>query len=252
MVDFYQRYQACMHVYQQSKRVWAELLSLGGDIHQEPIFEEANRVVKDTMIRVKENVATLIDRLYDLGYAFTFPEEVWVRPAPDIASILDQIEREFGLLPRSLRGWYEVVGSVNFIGNHPEINFYDQVSYEGWDSFQCYPDPLVIAPIQPKLSSYFLNDVYEEEGIEITTPPYSVILAPDATHKANHSGGGPTQVMIPNPRMDAPLISDEWDGFLFMNYLQTCFDWGGFPGWRFNPNYPREILNFLTKDLMFL
>lgn len=250
MVDFYERYQVCMDVYQHSKRVWGELLSLGEGIHQEPISHQVRGVVYGTMKRVKENVATLIDRLYDLDYQFAYPDEMWVKPNPITSSFLDSIEEQYGLLPRSIRGWYEVVGSVNFMGQHPELNFFDQFSYEGWDSFHCYPDPLVIAPVQRELPSYFLNEVYEESGLEINTPPYALLLAPDAVHKANHSGGGPTQIMLPNPVMDAPLISDEWDGILFINYLRTCFKWGGFPGWRFNPDYPKDVLSFLTKDLL--
>lgn len=96
------------------------------------------------------------------------------------------------------------------------------------------------------------NLVYDETGEEITDPPYTLELAPDAITKSNQSGGGPTEIMFPNPAIDAPLISDDWDGVLFVSYLRTCLEWGGFPGWRNKAEYPRKEMDFLTRDLLSL
>jgi hypothetical protein len=89
-------------------------------------------------------------------------------------------------------------------------------------------------------------------GQEISDPPYALRLAPHAVLKANHSGGGPTQILFPNPSIDAPLISEDWDGTLFVSYLRTYFQWGGFPGWRNHPEPPGEELAFLMDDLLSL
>ena len=91
--------------------------------------------------------------------------------------------------------------------------------------------------------------VFDFTGDETTGPPYAVWLGPDAIQKANMSGGGPTMIMVPNLAMDAPLISEQWDGVLFMNYLRQCFQWGGFPGFNQKPDYPKDEIEFLTKDL---
>jgi hypothetical protein len=73
---------------------------------------------------------------------------------------------------------------------------------------------------------------------------------PDAVHKPNHSGGGPNQVLFAISAIDGSLISDDWDGILFVSYLRMCFEWGGFPGWRNHPGFPRGEIAFLTEDLI--
>jgi hypothetical protein len=109
-------------------------------------------------------------------------------------------------------------------------------------------DPLVVEP-------YFgdLEDAInageeggeEEEGEE----SFSVIIAPDSTHKTGQSGGSPYFIDIPNPAADAILDGDE-DYGTFVEYLRTCFRWGGFPGLRTSAKPPREELAFLTQGLL--
>jgi hypothetical protein len=233
----------------ESERVWAELMSLGADIRQEPLYSDARAVARETMMRAKHNVAALVERLNTLEYRFSNPQKVWI--APDQASVaaLDTLEQQYGFLPLSLRMWYDIVGSVDFTGAHPRLSCYDGLNWGGSESLHSYADPLVIDPFGSDPLSFYLDLAYEDSGEEITDPPYCIWLAPDAVHKANHSGGGPTQIMFPNLAIDAPLISDDWDGTLFVNYLRMCFQWGGFPGWRNHPDYPKEEIAFLTKDL---
>jgi hypothetical protein len=78
------------------------------------------------------------------------------------------------------------------------------------------------------LQSFYLDLVYEETGEEISDTPYPLRITPDAIHKANQSGSGPIQIMFPNPAIDAPLISDDWDrtllcavGSVWYNYSPT-------------------------------
>jgi hypothetical protein len=54
---------------------------------------------------------------------------------------------------------------------------------------------------------------------------------------------------IPDPAVDAPLDGDE-DYGTFVEYLRTCFRWGGFPGLRSSAKPPREELAFLTQGLL--
>jgi hypothetical protein len=53
---------------------------------------------------------------------------------------------------------------------------------------------------------------------------------------------------LPDPAADAVLLGVE-DYGTFVEYLRTCFRWGGFPGLRSLPKPPREELAFLTEGL---
>jgi hypothetical protein len=252
MISYFERYSELASLNYENKRIWAELTSLGADIRQEPLYSDAKAVARETMIRAKQNVETLVERLGTLGYRFLSAQRVWTPPDQASTAALDALEQQYGLLPLSLRMWYEIVGPVDFMGTHPRLSSFDSLDKGVSRSLPVYADPLVIDPFRSDPLSFYLELVYEHTGEEITDPPYGLWLAPDAIHKANHSGGGPTQIMFPNPAMDGPLISDDWDGVLFVNYLRTCFRWGGFPGWRNCPDYPREEMDFLAKDLLSL
>jgi hypothetical protein len=99
-------------------------------------------------------------------------------------------------------------------------------------------DPLVVEP-------YFAHedDTYDEED-----GAHDVIIAPDAVHKTHHSGGGPYSIRVPEPAIDATLHGEENYG-TFIEYLRTCFRWGGFPGLRASAKPPREELDYLTQGL---
>ncbi len=230
--------------------VWAELTSLGADIRQEPLYTDAKAVARETMRRAKQNVATLVERLNSLEYQFLVPKEVWIAPDQTSIAALDALEQQYGLLPLSLRMWYEIVGSVIFMGTHPKLSYVDEPGRRSSAPFLGYTDPLTIYPFENDPLSFYADLIYDYTEEETTDPPYCIQLAPDEIQKANQSGGGPTQIMFPNPAMDAPLISEDWSGTLFVNYLRTCFQWGGFPGWRNYPDYPKEEIAFLSKDLL--
>jgi hypothetical protein len=252
MISYLERYlEFAAHNY-GNQRIWAELVSLGADVRQEPLYSDARAVARETMMRARHNVELLVGRLKTLGYQFLDPQEVWILPDRASIAALDLLEGRCGVLPLSLRMWYEVVGSVSFMGAHPSLSYFDSPDMSRSRSLPVYADPLVVDPLETNPLSFYLDLVYEYTGEEISDPPYALRLAPDAIHKANHSGGGPTQILIPNPAIDAPLISDDWDGTLFVSYLQGCFRWGGFPGWRNHPEPPTKELEFLTRDLLSL
>ncbi len=248
MITYLERYQEFASFGYENTRVWAELTSLGSDIRQEPLFSDARAVAHETMSRARQNIEILVDRLRRLDYQFLYPQEIWVPPSPDSISTLERFEANYGPLPLSLRAWYEVVGMVCFMGYHPKLSYLD--SWPGGTLRPFYSDPIVIDPIKDPPVSFYADLVFDFTGQDTTDPPYSIWLGPDAIQKANLSGGGPTMMMVPNPGMDGPLISEGWDGVLFMNYLRQCFQWGGFPGFKENPDYPKDELEFLTKDLL--
>ena len=76
-----------------------------------------------------------------------------------------------------------------------------------------------------------------------------MIIAPDPIHKTNQSGGEPYSIEFPNPAVDAPLWGEE-DYGTFVEYLRTCFRWGGFPGLRTAAKPPAEELAHLTQGLL--
>jgi hypothetical protein len=106
-------------------------------------------------------------------------------------------------------------------------------------------DPLVVEPYFGDLEDG-LNEGADDEDDEGS--PYDVIIAPDPVHKMNQSGGSPYYVEFPDPAADARLEGDENYG-TFVEYLRTCFRWGGFPGLRTSAKPPREELAYLTQGL---
>jgi hypothetical protein len=256
--------------------VWAELTALGPAVREAPLYVEAQAVARETMTRARSNVETLVERLKTLGYRF-HNEISWQPPDDELLADLRAIEAEHGTLPLSLETWYEVVGTVNFMGSHPHLSAYAAaVDLRQVDMYfqgkllraSIYPDfhiitshddldvqrrvrppdgdPLVVDPCHESMVWPL-----DEQGLEDLDPElrYGIVLAPDSIHKSNESGGDPTQIYFPSPAMDAPLRGD-WEGTLFVPYLRVCFAWGGFPGLRAQPEPPREELAFLTADLL--
>jgi hypothetical protein len=109
-------------------------------------------------------------------------------------------------------------------------------------------DPLVIEPYFGDLEDDMDEVEADEAGGTEGSDPFEVMIAPDPVHKTGHSGGGPYTIRFPDPAIDAPLLGDE-DYGTFIQYLRTCFRWGGFPGLRAAANPPREELAYLTEGL---
>jgi hypothetical protein len=122
----------------------------------------------------------------------------------------------------ALKLFWRRVGSVNFCGTHPD---WEVRSAADWDD---YTDPLVVFP--PSFSICELEEfvVDKEERLKCDFP-YAVIIAPDAKHKADVSGGAPYTISVPAIADDPPL-NDEWHKATFVNYLETAVQWAGFPG----------------------
>jgi|GEM_PF-490612 uncharacterized protein DUF6745 len=136
-----------------------------------------------------------------------------VPPHPQVRKQIARLEKVAGALPLSLRVFYEVVGSVDWIGSHPTL--------APADSDIC-PDPLVVFPIEEVLEEI---DQGLEEGDGLVT------IAPDDLHKADTSGGDPYQVALPDLRADGELLNERHRLF-FVDYLRLCFRFGGFPGYE--------------------
>jgi hypothetical protein len=110
----------------ECEQVWAELLAQGGRIRQQPLYDEALAVVRETMRRARANIELLVPRLTSLGYQFAYPDRVFVPADEETRDEVASVERRAGPLPLSLRVWCEEVGEVNFMGAHPKLSSYLQ------------------------------------------------------------------------------------------------------------------------------
>src|SRR6266849_6050327 len=60
--------------------VWDELVALGAEVREEPLYSDALAVARETMRRVRKNLEMLIPRLVTIGYQFGYG---WVQPPAD-------------------------------------------------------------------------------------------------------------------------------------------------------------------------
>jgi hypothetical protein len=242
MTSYLERYIEGEH-----RAVWAELAAYGGKVRQEPIMAEALLVARETMRRARENVELLVPRLEVLGYRFSHPKYTFVSPEPDTPYRLAALEKLAGAIPLSVRAWCEIVGSVNFIGSHPDWPEEDDI-----DTFR---DPLVAEPLLDVFDEYVYWQYGLSEGMfegeEAQRFPLSI--SPDEFRKAQVSSGSTYKILLPNQGMDATL-EGEWHETTFVNYLRACFKWGGFPGFARYPSQrlPQEALAYLTEGLLSL
>jgi hypothetical protein len=219
------------------EQVWNELYELGSDIRNDPYYTQAWQVAVETMQRVRRNCETLISRLNGLGYVFgTFPDGSRYSYTPQPITFTDdameadcaELEESVGVIPVSLKAFWQEVGSVDFVGMHP--------------NWQSGLDPLVVDPPEGALS--FLYD--EEEDTEELGQFFG--LAPDDLHKDNTSGGDPYGVRLPNSAMDFSFLYERHN-LLFVPYLRLAIlRWGGFPGLD-GENVEFEPLAYLTSGL---
>lgn len=231
------------------ERVWKELAALGGRVRSEPVYADALAVARETMRRARHNIDLLIPRLREIGYLFeaenpsktVYPDAVFMPPSDSVLAFIAQIEASAGTFPMSLRAWYEIVGSINLMGTHPGIRFFED---------EPLADPLVIDPI----NDYHLDMLadWEADREEFGEgEPYRLEIAPDEYHKANINGGAPYSIAIPKHSIDARLL-EEWHNTMFVHYLRIAFRYGGFPGFERLPNdeRPDALIAFLTKDFL--
>jgi hypothetical protein len=103
--------------------VWDELRRLGGDVRQAGTIEDATAVTRETVRRAKLNLATVVQRLTALGYAFDSELTAILRnPPKNISKRLAAFEAALGgKLPLILTSWYEQVGSISLMGSHPVL-----------------------------------------------------------------------------------------------------------------------------------
>jgi hypothetical protein len=227
---------------------------------------------------VYTNLEVLLPRLERLHYAFgagffeeMTPEDeaaarrqapVFAPPGPTTPGQLAELETVVGPLPLSLRAFYEIVGSVNFVGRFPPGTF-GSAEIEG--RLRRPLEPNLDAPFNPafdyELDPLFVyslemalvlvrswRDHRARDGRPIV--PYLLPIGPDCFFKYSMSGGGEYRIEVPCATADAALLL-EWHQTTFVDYLRIAVQWGGFPGLARHqpPTLPAE-LEALRGDLL--
>jgi hypothetical protein len=234
----------------EHERVWADLQELGDQIRFDPLLTDALAVAHETMRRAKYNIELLYARLKTLDYQFHMPQEVIIPPASDVGEKIIHLEDQLGVLPLSLRAWYEIIGGVNFSGSHPELSYHSEFDHGKANRKQILSDPLWVWSIGMIL----------REGIYWGNE--SILISPDSYGKAAVSGGGPYILDMPNRSVDG-LLRSEWHNTTFVNYLRISFRRGGFSGFDLalipakfrsydESDIPTETLASLTEGLLVL
>ncbi len=215
----------------EHEQVWNELVAVGETALGEDHAPDAVAVAYETMHRVAQNVGTIADRLNGMDYRFVYPgsegglfglrkprvHSPQVPPGADVRSKVAELESVIGgPIPLSLRAFFEVVGEVNFNGDHPSLAPKDS---------DVTPDPLMVCSVEDAIAMIESEDRDEDE-------PLLIDFAPDALHKANISGGAPYSITVPALAADAK-VDEEPHEVAFVQYLRIAIlGWGGFPGWE--------------------
>jgi hypothetical protein len=184
----------------------------------------------ERILTIGKSLHRLVRRLDDLGYEFYERAEAFPGSAPDTEAAIGRIEREIGELPAAIKLFWRLVGSVNFIGHHPD-----------WSGC-VYPDPVVVFP--PVYALTELDDFLADKEERLARNfPYLVPIAPDPLHKQGVSGGMWYNLSVPAVADDPPL-NDERHRISFVGYLELAVRWGGFPGLEHCPdhNYPLDAI----------
>lgn len=251
MTELWKAYELGEH-----ERVWRELTQLGSTVCVRAVHEDALTVVRMTMASVAVNVARITERLSSSGYSFVEPASAHVPPSAEVHDEIAALE-ELGItIPLSLRAFWEVVGTVDWRGSHPEwplpawrSDSRKPASTSPHDMF--YADPLCIAGPSHQIEEYESWDYNYGHGA-IDLVPFALELSGDRNIKANVSGSG--ECIDVGCGMDALVHGRGEPPRLFIEHLRRAFAWGGFPGFATYdgvslPMRPRQI-EALQVDLL--
>jgi hypothetical protein len=191
------------------EKVWSELIALGPSVRGDPNTADALAVAYETMRRVDANVRRISAELQALEYHAT--SDLHTLPGPTVHGQLARLERKAGVLPLSIRAFYEIVGAVDWTGEHQGL-------VQAGDTVA--PDPLVVFPVEDLVAQCEAGF----GGGEV------LAIAPDDLHKCNASGGEPYEIEIPNVSADGKVLNERHDLY-FVEYLRLVFRFGGFPGY---------------------
>lgn len=171
-----------------------------------------------------------------------------LREQPNAHELVSELEAVLGTLPLSLRAWYEVVGGVNFVGDHlgwrallPESTTDYPINADDYLNPMHVLDPLFVLPLDKTRVAHYRKWAKAQSAGNYLT------LAEDEYGKYLDGTRYYYGIRVPNAAVDATF--SHYD-HTFTSYLRHCFRWGGFPGWAKLAQRPEEDLAYLTHELL--
>lgn len=218
-MQLYQRYMSGEYT-----QVYKDIEALGHMAFSAENFSEIDKVLTETFIRLKYNLAVIYRALLTENYQFnTAPNYNFEKPLhPPLnetsqqLQLLDRQVSRFGFVPMSLKYFYTIVGGVNFAWD------IEATESPFWE----LADPIQISSLDAVLSLDWQEDIecYVNDG----TPPF-IELSADALHKDNISGGMPYALEITSEKSIDARFLNEPNNTSFINYLRIVCDSCGFP-----------------------
>lgn len=223
--------------------VWQDLVALGDAVRKRLVRAEAVAVAKETMRRVRANLLTIVQRMRDRGFDFDEPDKAFVPASPDAVHRLDEFEHQWGILPLSVRAWYEVIDSINLHASQL-IPAKAKSSRKGVLRWHLYG--LVFHSLQDSLAGALqswerFRDVWPEMtdwekethlkygGIDPTQSPTTVCFLRTGMSANNCEAMG---FPVGGLGADGVMFNDGGGDRYFVEFLRTELLWSGrFPGY---------------------
>ncbi len=275
MASWAERYEAG-----QERYVWAELVALGPEVFEPRHRPDAEKVADLTMARAAGNVATLVVRLTLMGYRFgarfhhnrkrrtiedlglrdslaaagrdvswvdagAVVEEVmgWVPPSLRVEPEIDHAERLLGPLPLTIPALMRWVDAVDLTGSFPSWNpsAFDFDEGDEGIAFGRYSGALHLSGIATINENFQPSKEMLIPGAVLPARSFALPLGPDHRLSANREGDY-HHILVPDAVADPILLGvDHRPDIRLVEYLRTCFEWGGFPGFALADEVPPEI-----------
>jgi hypothetical protein len=164
---------------------------------------------------------------------------LFLEPPEETEHYLDEIESLAGILPLSIRYFYQAIGAVSFMGTPPEH----------WKTKEEYfPNRMnEIHSIDP-LYLVSLQQILQQKRYKLLDEGYEIYLAADEWFKEYKHDMGGYGIRVPETRIDPDFLY-EWHQTTFYNYLRICFEWGGLPGLECATVPPSELV-YLREGIL--
>lgn len=205
----------------------------------------------------EERIALLMEKYPDWASAPLLPDGSTrhyvktldeLRARPTASQLVAELESTVGTLPLSIRAWYEVVGGVNFVGDHPGWHQFlpavPPIREEDYLSPMHWLDPLFIYPLDERRVALY------RKYVKPPSRPTYLTLSADESGKYLDGARSFLQVTVPDGAADATLHREPGYQMSFIPYLREVFRWGGFPGWARLERRPEDDLAFLREKLL--
>ncbi len=275
MVSWAERYEAG-----EERVVWDELVALGPEVLEPHHRADAEHVADLTMQRAAANVATLVVRLTVMGYRFgaryhhnrrrrtiedlglrdsleaagrdvgwvdagDVVEQVmgWVAPTFAVEPEIDHAEHLLGPLPLTIPALMRWVDAVDLTGSFPSWNpsAFDFDEGDNGIPFGVYSGALHLNGIATINENFQPSPAMLVPGAVLPARSFALPLGPDHRLSANREGDY-HHILVPDAVADPLLLGvDRRPDIRLVEYLRTCFDWGGFPGFELADEVPPEI-----------